>query len=69
MSTPTCAASFLPGDCSPTTDITRPGPGAMLTQKAKLHGSKNPFLRPHRTDADKPVVYSVLMEVKRDTKI
>lgn len=31
----------------------RPGPGAVLTQKAKLHGSKKiPFLRRHRTGTE-----------------
>lgn len=50
---PVCScvcSQFSAWDRWPTTDITRPGPGAILTQKAKLHGSKkNPFRRRHRT--------------------
>lgn len=45
------------------------GPGAVLTQKAKLHGSQKPFLGPHGTDARRPVAYSVLREVKRNPEI
>ena len=49
---PACAASFLPGIAGQL-DGTRPGTGAVLTQKAKLHGSKRiPFLRRHRTGTE-----------------
>ena len=49
---PACAASFLPGIAGQL-DGTRPGTGAVLTQKAKLHGSKTiPFLRRHRTGTE-----------------
>lgn len=49
---PACAASFLPGIAGQL-DGTRPGPDAVLTQKAKLLGSKKmPFLRRHRTGTE-----------------
>ncbi|XP_070956459.1 uncharacterized protein [Macaca nemestrina] len=69
VSAPVCAASFLAEDRLPTTDITRPGPGATLTQKTKLHGSekRSPFLRRHHAGMQAPdSVRSV--EVEREAK-